>query len=117
MRLIVVLGAICALTQAASAQTGDCSAIADPVAQLACYNNEPPPAARKPAAAIRPQAAAAKPVTTPMKKKPMTAKPLTTKPLTTKPWAAASEGSTYIDKISEEDAIVSAKMRNICRGC
>lgn len=96
MRLIVVLGAICALTQAASAQTGDCSAITDPVAQLACYNNEPPPAVRRPAAAVRPLAA---------------------KPVTTRPMAAASEGSKYIDKISEEDAIVSAKMRNICRGC
>jgi hypothetical protein len=97
MRLIVVLGAICALTQPASAQIGDCSTIADAAAKLACYNNEPPPAARKPAAAIRPPAAA--------------------RPLAAKPVATTTEGSKYIDKISEEDAIVSAKMRNICRGC
>jgi hypothetical protein len=107
MRLIVVLGAICALTQPASAQTGDCSAIADAAAKLACYNNEPPPAARKPAAAIRPPAAA----------RPLAANPTATKPMTAKPTAATSEGSKYIDKIGEEDAIVSAKMRNICRGC
>ena len=107
MRLIVVLGAICALTEPASAQTGDCSAVMDPVAQLACYNNEPPPPARKPAAAIPPSSAA----------RPLAGGPMAAKPMTAKPWAAASEGSKYIDKISEEDAIVSAKMRNICRGC
>jgi hypothetical protein len=107
MRLIVVLGAICALTQVASAQTGDCSAVTDPVAQLACYNNEPPPAARKPAAVIRSQTAA----------RSLAGGPMAAKPMTAKPRAAASEGSKYIDKISEEDAIVSAKMRNICRGC
>lgn len=101
MRLIVVFGAICALTQAASAQTGDCSAIADPAAKLACYNNEPPPAARRPAA-TRP---------------PATARPVAAKPLAAKTTAATTEGSKYIDKIGEEDAIVGAKMRNICRGC
>ena len=47
MRLIAVLGAICALTQAASAEIGDCSAIADAAAQLACYNNEAPPKATR----------------------------------------------------------------------
>ena len=101
MRLIIVLGAICALTQAASAQTGDCSAVTDPAAQLACYNNEPPPAARRPAAARAPTAARA----------------VATPPMTTKPMAVPTEGSKYIDKIGEEDAIVSAKMRGICRGC
>ena len=106
MRLIVVLGAVCALTQAASAQTADCSAVADPAAKLACYNNEPPPAARRPAA-IRPPATA----------RPVVEKRLAEKPFATKPMAATTEGSKYIDKIGEEDAIVSAKMRNICRGC
>jgi hypothetical protein len=101
MRLIVVLGAICALTHPASAQTGDCSALADAAAKLACYNNEPPPAARRPAA-IR---------------APATARPVAEKPLAARPAAAATEGSKYIDKIGQEDAIVSAKMRNICRGC
>ena len=101
MRLIVVLGAICALTQSASAQTGDCSAIADAAAQLACYNNEPPPAARKPAATRLPAAT----------------RPVAAMPLATKPVAVTTEGSKYIDRIGAEDAIVSAKMRGICRGC
>jgi hypothetical protein len=92
MRLIAVLVAICALTQAASAQTGDCSAIADPAAKLACYNNEPPPVARRPRAAARP-------------------------PVAARPAASTTESTKYIDRIGEEDAIVSAKMRNICRGC
>jgi hypothetical protein len=42
---------------------------------------------------------------------------MTAKPTAAKSTAATSEGSKYIDKIGEEDAIVSAKMRNICRGC
>ncbi|MEO8319399.1 MAG: hypothetical protein ABJA75_03415 [Bradyrhizobium sp.] len=117
MRLIVVLGAICALTQPASAQTGDCSAIADAAAKLACYNNEPPPAARTPAAAIRPPATARPDAAKSLATKPKTATTMTAKTMTAKTAAATSEGSKYIDKIGEEDAIVSAKMRNICRGC
>jgi hypothetical protein len=97
MRLVAVFGAICALTQAASAEIGDCSAIADAAAKLACYNNEAPPAARKPAAA-RPSAAA----------RPMTARPTT---------ATTTEGTKYADPIGDEDAVVSAKMRSLCRGC
>ena len=100
MRLIAVLGALCALTQSASAQTNDCSAVADPAAKLACYNNEPPPAARRPAAARLPGAT-----------RPVAERPLATRPI------ATSEGSRYIDQIGAEDAIVSAKMRGICRGC
>lgn len=111
MRLIVVLGAICALTQSASAQTGDCSAVADPAAKLACYNNEPPPAVRRPATARLPAA------TRPVAEKPLAEKPLAEKPLAAKTTAATTEGSKYIDQISAEDAIVSAKMRGICRGC
>jgi hypothetical protein len=91
MRLVAVLGAICALTQAASAQTGDCTSIADSASQLACFNREPPPTARRPAA-TRPAAAA-------------------------KPTAPATDSTKYTDTIGNEDAIVSAKMRGICRGC
>ena len=100
MRLMVVLGALCALTQSACAQTGDCNALADPAAKLACYNNEPPPATRRPAAARLPGAT-----------RPVAERPLATKPV------ATNEGSKYIDQIGAEDAIVSAKMRGICRGC
>ena len=99
MRLAVVLGAICALTQAASAEIGDCSAIADAAAKLACYNNEAPPAAKKPMA-------------------PGTAPRMAPRsPATARPAASTTEGTKYIDKIGNEDAVVDAKMRSICRGC
>ena len=35
MRLAIVFGALCALTQAAAAETGDCNAMSDPAAKLA----------------------------------------------------------------------------------
>jgi hypothetical protein len=50
MRLFAVLFAICALSQTAAAQTGECKSIADSSARLACYDKAAPPAA-KPAAA------------------------------------------------------------------
>src|SRR5258708_32424750 len=64
MRLIVVLGAIGALSQAAAAQTSECRAIADPAARLTCYDkpaaapaaNSPTPT---PPPAIRPESSAA----------------------------------------------------------
>jgi hypothetical protein len=89
MRLAVVLGTICALTQAASAETGDCSAIADAAAKLACYNNEAPPAAARPARTSR----------------------------VARPPTAAADSLKPIDQPSDEDAAVNAKMRSICRGC
>ena len=95
MRLVAVLGAICALTQAAAAEIGDCSAIADAAAKLACYNNEAPPAAKKPA---------------PPRMAPRS-------PATARPAASTTESTKYIDKIGDEDAVVDAKMRSICRGC
>lgn len=95
MRLVAVLGALCALTQAASAGIGDCNGIDDAAAKLACYNNETPPPAARPARA----------------RHPVTARP----PAPTKPAASASDG--YVDRIGAEDAIVNAKIRNLCRGC
>jgi hypothetical protein len=91
MRSIAVLGMICAMTQTASAGIGDCSTIADPTAQLACYNNEAPPPAGHASAAKRSSAA--------------------------KPRAAAPDGSKRVDQPSDEDAAVDAKMRSLCRGC
>ena len=96
MRLMAVVGTICALSQTAAAQSGDCSAIADAAAKLACYNNEPPRAPAR-AATARPAA------------RPSTA--------AAKPLAPTTDSTKYIDKIGDEDAIVSAKMRSICRGC
>jgi hypothetical protein len=90
MRLVAVLGAICALTQAASAEVGDCNGVADAAAKLACYNNEAPPAATRSA------------------RTPRVARP---------PAAAAADSLKRIDQPSDEDAVVNAKMRSLCRGC
>ena len=95
MRLLAVLGAICALTQAASAEIGDCSAIADAAAQLACYNNEAPPKTAH-ATPARPSAA----------RRPATARP-----------SATSDSPKGIDRPTDEDAAVDAKVRGLCRGC
>jgi hypothetical protein len=89
MRLVAVLGAICALTQAASAEIGDCSSIADAAAKLACYNNEAPPAAAR------------------------SARP----PRVARPPAATADSPKRIDQPGDEDAAVNAKMRSLCRGC
>lgn len=91
MRLIAVLGAICTLAQTASAEIGDCSAIPDAAAKLACYNNETPPkTGRSSSAAARRPAAASLPATNIPK---------------------------GIDRPTDEDAAVDAKMRSLCRGC
>jgi hypothetical protein len=91
MRLIAVFAAICGLTQTASAEIGDCSAIADAAAKLACYNNEAPPKAVRSSTARRPAAA--------------------------RPPATAADSPKGIDRPSDEDAAVDAKMRSLCRGC
>lgn len=92
MRLIAVVAAICALTQTASAEIGDCSTIADAAAKLACYNNEPPPKAVRSSTARRPAAV--------------------------RPSAGASDdGPKGIERRSDEDAAVDAKVRGLCRGC
>jgi hypothetical protein len=96
MRLVAVLGAICALTQTASAEIGDCSALQDAAAQLACYNNEPPPKTvrstpARSSARIRPDVA--------------------------KPPAVGAGGVKPIDQLSDDDVAVNAKVRSLCRGC
>jgi hypothetical protein len=56
MKVFVTLVAICALSQAAGAQTGECKSISDSAARLACYDKAAPPAA----AAAKPPAPASK---------------------------------------------------------
>jgi hypothetical protein len=91
MRLIAILGALCALSQAASAQTGECRSIADPAARLACYDKATQPAtANAPAARPTPLA---------------------------RPQASTPDSTGYVDGISDEDAMVNAKLHGICRGC
>jgi hypothetical protein len=82
MKVIALLIAICALSQAAMAQTPECKAIAAPNDRLACYDKAGPPA----------------------------------KP-TLRPAAAKPDPSGYVDTISAEDALMNARLKNICRGC
>ena len=84
MRLFAVLVAICALSQSAIAQTGECKSISNTSARLACYDK-----------------AAAAPA---------------------KPVSRAAPGSKldkakYVDTIGDEDALMNARLKNICRGC
>ena len=94
MRLFAVLVAICALSQTAAAQTPECKGIADAGARLACYDKAAPSA--------MPSAAAKPPAALPAAKKDAAAKINTAK---------------YVDTISAEDALMNAKLKNICRGC
>jgi hypothetical protein len=91
MRLFfAAFAAICALSQTAIAQTPDCKSIADSGARLACYDKAAP--AAKPAIAARPLASVSAP-------------------------AAKTDTGKYVDTISAEDALMNARLRNICRGC
>ena len=90
MRFIAIVGALCALSQTALAQGGECKRIADAAGRLACYDKAAP--VPKPAVA-RPSAAA--PAVLP---------------------ASKTDGK-YVDKISAEDTLMNARLKNICRGC
>ena len=89
MRLFAVAVAVCALSQGAIAQTSECKLIADAGARLACYEATP-------VSAVTP---AAKPVAT------------------VKSSGAKVDSGKYVDAISAEDALMNARLRNICRGC
>ena len=89
MRLIAVLLAICALSQSAIAQTGECKSIADPGQRLACYDR----------AALPPASSAAA-------KLPLQAAP-----------TSKTDKAKYVDTIGAEDARMNARLKNICRGC
>jgi hypothetical protein len=87
MRFFAVLVAICALSQAAIAQTSECKSISDSGARLACYDKSAPPVA----SATRPALHAA--------------------------LGPKVDTGKYVDSISAEDALMNAQLRNICRGC
>jgi hypothetical protein len=89
MRFLAILVAICALSQTAIAQTPGCKSIADAGQRLACYDKATPPPA-SPAAA----------------KSPVPAAP-----------ASKVDAGKYVDTISAEDALMNARLKNICRGC
>ena len=92
MRLFAAFAAICALFQIAVAHPAiaqaDCKSIADSTARLACYDKAAP--ATAPAAA---------------------AKPLASVP------GSKIDPAKYVDTISAEDALMNARLKNICRGC
>ena len=87
MRLFAVLAAICAFSQTANAQSQDCKSISDSGPRLACYDK---------AAAASPVQAKPAPRATP---------------------ASKVDAGKYVDTISAEDALVNARLKNICRGC
>jgi hypothetical protein len=87
MKFFVVILAMCALSQSAFAQTGECKSIPDARGRQACYDKagSPPAAAAKPSLRAAPEL------------KVDTAKD--------------------VDSIDEEDARMHARLKNICRGC
>ena len=87
MRLITLILLTSAMSGAALAQTPECRTIAEPTTRLACYDKATPPLA----AATAPKRAA------------------------TPNSPAAPEKS--VDPQSAEDALVTARMNGICRGC
>jgi hypothetical protein len=92
MRFFAALVAIGALSQPAVAQTPDCKSIPDPTARLACYDRVAPSAAAGPSATARTSMAP-------------------------RPSAAPADPKEYVDVISQEDALMNARLKNICRGC
>jgi hypothetical protein len=94
MRLFAVLVAICALSQTAAATTPECKGIADAGARLACFDKAAP--------SVTPSVAA---------------KPSAAIPAAKKDAAAKVDSAKYVDTISAEDALMNAKLKNICRGC
>jgi hypothetical protein len=89
MRLIALAILLCGLCESASAQAPECKSIANPGLRLACYDKASPPVASAPVAAPAVRSAPASKV----------------------------DGSKYVDTIGAEEALVSQKIKNICRGC
>lgn len=100
MRLFAVFVAVCALSQTAAAQTSDCKSIPDARLRLGCYDRAAPPVAA--AEKALPAAAPAQ-------------KSAATKPPGVKP--SKVDNSKYVDSIGAEDALMNARLKNICRGC
>lgn len=93
MRLFAVFVAICTLSQPAIAQTSECKAITDADTRLACYDRIASTARSSAAAKPAPRAVAAKADT------------------------GKADAGKYVDSISAEDALMNARLKNICRGC
>ena len=90
MRFIAIVGAICALSQTALAQGGECKLVTDAAERLSCYDKAAPGP------------------------KPVLAMPSIAAPAMI---PATKADGKYVDKISAEDALMNARLKNICRGC
>src|SRR5450631_3539144 len=103
MRLFAVFIAICALSQTAIAETSECKAITDSDTRLACYDRTTSPAksSADKSSAAKPSAAA---------------KPAS-RVVDAKADAGKADSGKYVDSISAEDALMNARLKNICRGC
>lgn len=88
MKLVAMAAAICALSQTALAQTGECKLIADATARLTCYDRASP-----------------------------VSRSGATKPVPARLPVSKTDDGKYVDTISAEDALMNARLRNICRGC
>jgi hypothetical protein len=95
MRFLVVLPLI-VLCHPAAAAAADCKTIADPAARLTCYDKINPPVATYP-------------IPLPKPSQPI---PLATNPDGTRVYTESSGTES-----GDDDAILSAKMHGICRGC
>ena len=89
-RCLAVLIAMSALATVGRAETRDCKTIADPALRLACYDKVNPPIATYPIPLPKPS-----------------------HPIPT----TRADGTGYVDMHDDEDALLKAQMRNICRGC
>jgi hypothetical protein len=97
MKFVAAMAIVCALTAVAVAaetkDAKDCKTLADPAARLTCYDKINPPVATYPIPLPKP------------------ARPI---PLTR---PDGTPGSTDVSDSTGDDAVVTAKMNGICRGC
>jgi hypothetical protein len=95
MKVIVLLAALCAFSEAAVAQTPQCQSIPKASDRLACYDRTAPPMA------------AAKPATS------------KTRHGFTNPAASETppKQGHVVDMLAAENSKLDAKLKTICRGC
>jgi hypothetical protein len=93
MRVIPLVVLLCALCQAAVAQTSECSTIPKASDRLACYDR------------ASPATAAAKPATS------------KTSQGRDKPAASKTDQGQVVDKLAAENSKLDAKLKTICRRC
>jgi type VI secretion system VasI family protein len=113
MRLFAVLIAICTLSQTAIAETSECKAIADSDTRLACYDRTTSPAKSSAAKSSAANSSAAKSSAV---KSSAAAKPAS-RAVAAKADDGKADAGKYVDSISAEDALMNARLKNICRGC